>query len=214
MTRVLFQAFALFAASVPALAAAQTTPDGPGKVQQIRAVERGGFVEADVGLGLFVKAPGDGDHGLSVVTGVYAGYDVLPVLSISIGALALASPVQLESAPLPGGGQPAPIARDLLYLSPMLQVQFALVTTERNFLYVRGAAGFGFALPGKIGDVNGDGTEDDYGGIGPLFGGTVGFERFTKLRHFSLGVQAGALVVTKPAVGIGLTLTPTLKYTF
>ncbi|MCK6550521.1 adventurous gliding motility protein CglE [Myxococcota bacterium] len=214
MTRVPLQALALLAAALPAIAEAQTTPEGPGKVQQIRAVERGGFVEADVGLGMFVKSPGTGDYGLSVVTGVYAGYDVLPVLSISIGALALAAPVQVPSAPLPGGGQPGPVARDLLYLSPMLQVQLALVTTERNFLYVRGAAGFGFTLPSTLGDANGDGTDDDYGGMGPMFGATVGFERFTKLRHFSLGIQAGALIVTKPDLGIGLTLTPTLKYTF
>ena len=89
----------------------------------------------------------------------------------------------------------------------MAELQFAILTTERNFLWIRGGAGFAFGLPAKINDV-------EYGGNGPAFGGSIGFERFTKLRHFSIGIEAGVLAVTKPAVGIGISLAPTVKYTF
>jgi hypothetical protein len=35
-----------------------------------------------------------------------------------------------------------------------------------------------------------------------------------KMRHFSLGAQLGVTGVTAPGVGIGITLLPTVKYTF
>jgi len=57
--------------------------------------------------------------------------------------------------------------------------------------------------PGEIDGVT-------YGGNGPTFGGSIGFERFSTLRHFSYGVRAGVLAVTKPdkPKGRGLHLSP------
>jgi hypothetical protein len=186
----------------------------PPKIQKIQAVERGFFLETDAGISWIVNkltttdAMGHGtDHafGISFLGGAFVGYDILPVLSLAVGAYAMGATVSRDTT-ITGAPQ-----GDLYFIIPMAQLQFALVTTERNFLYVRGGGGFAFGLPNQISYNN---MNVDYGGNGPAFAGTIGFERYTKLRHFSIGAQAGAIVVTKPAVGIGVSVTPTLKYTF
>jgi hypothetical protein len=186
-------------APAPAPAPAAAAEEAP-KVQAIRAVERGVYVEGDIGMSFIVNKINDRKYGLGILTGVFAGYDFLPILSFSIGAYAMAASISRSS------DQPSPQG-DLLFVIPMAQLQFALITTERNFLFVRGGGGFAFGLPDKI-----DGAQ--YGGNGPAFTGQIGFERYTKLRHFSIGVLAGAMVVTKPDLGIGISVMPTLKYTF
>lgn len=188
-----------FPAWSEALAADTAGEDAP-KVQQIRAVERGFFVESHAGLTFFVNRIDERRYGLSPIVALYAGYDVLPVLNIGLGVTAIAAGVSDAT------GEPSPRS-DLFFVIPSLKVQFALLTTERNFLWLRGEAGFSLALPAQFNDV-------DYGGNGPAFAGLIGFERFAKLRHFSLGAQAGVHVVTKPGVGIGISLMPTFKYTF
>jgi hypothetical protein len=180
----------------PPAAGAEEAP----KVQQIRAVERGAFIETDVGMDLIVNKVNNQSFGLSALAGVFIGYDILPILSFSVGAYAMGASISRDPTVMGTQG-------DLLFIIPSAQLQFALLTTERNFLFIRGGAGFAFGLPSQINNV-------DYGGNGPAFNGMVGFERYTKLRHFSIGVLAGAVVVTKPAVAIGVSLTPTLKYTF
>lgn len=191
----------VLALALPASSAsAQRTVEEPPKLQQVRAVERGLFLETDVGLGIFVTKIANRTYGASLLTGVFAGYDVLPFLSVALGAYVLGAPVSKDAnTPTPRG--------DLMFVSPMLQLQLALITTERNFFYVRGDIGFALGLPAKVDNV-------DYGGNGVAFAGMLGFERYTKLRHFSIGIQAGVLGVTAPGTGIAISVTPTLKYTF
>lgn len=183
---------------------------GP-RSQDIESVERGFFLETDVGLGYMVtklELPGGTKqgYGLLSIVGLYAGFDVLPMLSFSVGAAFMGVSARLadSTAFVPD--------RDLLYVVPGANVQFALLTTERNFLWVRGGAGFGIASPESV-EIAG-GTPVELGGKGPVFSGSVGFERYTKLRHFSIGAAAGAVLVTKPSVGIAISLMPMLKYTF
>lgn len=182
---------------IPSLARAEGAEEPP-QVQEVRAVERGFFTRGDVGFGWLVNKVNDRSFSPSLYTGVSVGYDILPILSLSAGALAFSASVNNPKADKTG---------DFLFLIPMAELQLALVTTERNFLYVRGGAGFSFGLPAQISGA-------DYGGNGPAFSGTIGFERYTKLRHFSLGIQAGALVLLKPGFGLGVQIAPTLKYTF
>jgi hypothetical protein len=203
MTRLascIFGSLLVFLPWAQAIGAETAGEDAP-KVQEIRAVERGFFIEGQVGLTFFVNKLEDRTYGLSPIVGLFLGYDVLPVLNIAIGASAIAAGVSDDPEK---GPQPR---SDLFFAIPSLKVQFAVLTTERNFLWIAGEAGFALGLPAKIGDV-------DYGGNGPAFAGRVGFERFSKLRHFSLGIQAGVNVVTKPDVGIGISVLPTFKYTF
>jgi hypothetical protein len=189
-----------------ALAQEQTAEEGP-KVQQIRAVERGFFIATEGGVGFIVNDINDRSYGIAApIIGLFLGYDILEILNFSLGANMMA----VSSASDPANPDPVPYG-DLIYVMPQARVQFAVLTTERNFLWIQAHGGFGFALPGKI-EV--DGTEMDHGGNGPIFGGTIGFERFTKLRHFSIGAQAGVEIATKPGWTIAVTLTPMVKYTF
>ena len=181
-------------------ASAQEVADTPPKVQQIEAVERGWFLQADVGLTVFVNEVDNRRYAPGPQIGVFLGYDILPILNLGVGVTFWGGEVDDgEDTPLPTG--------DLFYVAPMLRAQVALVTTERNFLWVRGDVGFGFGMPTEI-----DGVE--YAGNAPVFGVTAGFERFTKLRHFAIGIHGGVVIVTDPGLGVGVTITPTLKYTF
>ena len=53
-----------------------------------------------------------------------------------------------------------------------------------------------------------------FGENGPAFEAAIGFERFSKLRHFSFGIFGGVTVFTKPETAVSVNITPTLKYTF
>ncbi len=195
---------------VPARARAQSdkevAEEGP-KVQQIRSVERGFFLETEGGVGFIVNKIDGHKYGVTApVIGLFLGYDILEILNISLGASIMA----VSAASDPANPEPAPVG-DLFFVMPQVRVQFAVLTTERNFLWIHAHGGFGLGLPGKI-DV--EGTELDHGGNGPIFGGGLGFEHFTKLRHFSIGALAGAEIATKPGWAVAVTIAPMVKYTF
>lgn len=75
--------------------------------------------------------------------------------------------------------------------------------TTRTYLYVRGGAGYVFYGPVELlRDVH------DF-----LAFGSVGVEYYTRLRHFSLGLEAsGAFLL--PSGTVGFALTPSLRYAF
>lgn len=189
--------FAATFASTPL--SAQTETEGPARVQEIRAVERGFFLETDAGASFIVNEVQGRSFGLGFLTGFYLGYDLTPFLSILAGASATSAP----SAAAETGGAP----NDLFYISPQAALQLAVITSERNFLWVRASGGLALGLPAEVNGVT-------YGEPGPMFGATVGFERYTKLRHFSVGLQAGATFFLKPEFAVGITVAPLLKYTF
>ena len=191
---------ALLLSAVPIRAVGQEVAETPPKAGRIAAVERGWFLQADVGVTVFVNELEDRRYAPGPQVGVFLGYDILPVLNIGLGVTFWGGEVEVDD------DTPEPIG-DLFYLSPTFRAQVALVTTERNYMWLRGDAGFGFGMPSEINGI-------DYAGNGPVFGVTAGFERFTKLRHFAVGVHGGVVIVTKPDLGIGVTITPTLKYTF
>src|SRR5262245_43179380 len=101
-------------------ARAQQTSEEPPKVEEIRAVERGAFLEGEAGLGWLVNKVENRSYGMSLMTGAFVGYDVLPILSVQAGAYAFSASVRIPSTPddKPYG--------DLFFVIPMAQVQFAL----------------------------------------------------------------------------------------
>jgi hypothetical protein len=199
MVRTVPSGLALVAAwcALAGPASAQTVAEGPPKTQDIQAVERGFFLETDVGLNLMLNEMEGRGYGLGINAAFLIGYDILPFLSILAGAVAVAAP----------GKDDNPLRGDLFFLSPMAQIQFAFLTTARDFVYARGGIGFAFGLPEQVGGA-------DFGGNGIAFTGLVGYEHYTRLRHFSIGATAGVFGVTKPGFGIGVSVVPTLKYTF
>src|SRR5689334_12474003 len=122
MSRIVAAAFALLLALYPIRssraadpppaggAAPQASTEEAPKSQQIRAVERGAFIEGDVGMNLVVNSIQDRKYGLGALAGLFAGYDILPILSISVGAYAMAASVSRQSNP------PMDVQGDLFFI--------------------------------------------------------------------------------------------------
>ncbi len=181
-----------------ATAHAQNTGDTPPKAQRIRSVERGAFAEANFGAAFIVNSVQDRDYPVGVLVGLFFGYDLTPWMSLMLGAETIAaSGTDTETAQ----------GSDLLFVNPMLQLQIALVTTERDFLWGRVGGGVTFAFPFEL-------SGRDTGGIGGAFSATIGYEHFTRLRHFSIGARVGLSGMTTPDLAFAVTVMPTLKYTF
>jgi hypothetical protein len=75
--------------------------------------------------------------------------------------------------------------------------------TTRTYLYVRGGAGYVFYGPvellNNVHDV--------------MAFGSVGVEYYTRLRHFSLGLEASGAFLG-PSATVGFAVTPSLRYAF
>lgn len=162
-------------------------PTGP-RSQAIRAVERGFHFQTDLGVaGVVDGFSSANDYGLGALLQLNAGVDIGSAFSVGAGGLFMTS-----SSSAPGD--------DLVLAGPTGRLQLAVLTSERDFLWVRVEGGYVFA------------TDADF--ESPVFGAAATFEHFSKLRHFSLGVSAGAHVFTREPVGVSLFVSPLVKYTF
>lgn len=186
-------------------AGAQTSDPQP-RSQTIRAVERGFFAEADLGASFIVYSDGEEEYGPGVALDIFFGYDILPVLSLSLGGTFVTTKNRSGEALEDSDGNLIP-SSDLLYVGPMARIELALVSTQRNFLRIRGEGGVAFALPEEI-----DG--DSFGGPGAAGGGALVYEHYGRLRHFSWGLSAGATVFSQPELAVSLQVLPLIKYTF
>lgn len=196
----------MFRGLVPlALVCLGTTPawaqsgvdEGP-RAQTIRAVERGVFFEGNFGFSYFATDVGEASVGPGPVLGAYLGFDLLPILNLSLGGTAVAAFSTSDGA--------VPTS-DVFYAGPMARLQLAVLSSQRDFLWLRADGGVAFSLPSE---VAGQSTGDP----GAAVGGAVVFEHFTKLRHFSLGASLGAMVYTQPETAVSIQLAPLIKYTF
>jgi hypothetical protein len=202
-------ALLLSAALLPAAAlgqeAAPPMPEDP-RAPRYREVERGLFTGFEVGyLSLFktpvanpAKFPFAGDGGGTaggLLVGATVGYDLTRRLAVALYALggnARASTSYGAFSVLSAGGD---IRLALFGSSDTYGV-------ERFHFYVHGRGGLLITQPEGL-----LGNNDVYVAGGP------GVEYFTHLRHFSVGLAADVAYLTK-AKAAGLTVTPTLRYTF
>ncbi|HYS79483.1 MAG TPA: adventurous gliding motility protein CglE [Anaeromyxobacteraceae bacterium] len=207
-TRMLLALLAV-AALLPVAArgqdAAPPMPEDP-RAPRYREVERGLFTGFEVGyLSLFktptadrVKFPfagADGGRAGGLLVGAILGYDLSSRLAVSLYAL--------------GGNARASISYGAFsVLSAGGDVRLALYGSsdsygvERLHFYVHGRGGLLITEPEGL-----LGKNDVYVAGGP------GVEYFTHLRHFSVGLAADVAYLTK-AKAAGLTVTPTVRYTF
>ena len=205
----MFLALLLSAALLPTAAlgqeAAPPMPEDP-RAPRYREVERGLFTGFEVGyLALFktpvadrAKFPFAGDGGGNaggLLVGATLGYDLTSRLAVAIYAL--------------GGNARASISYGAFsVLSAGGDIRLALFGSsdtygvERLHFYVHGRGGLLITQPEGL-----LGKNDVYVAGGP------GVEYFTHLRHFSVGLAADVAYLTK-AKAAGLTVTPTLRYTF
>jgi hypothetical protein len=169
-------------------------------------VERGFFTGFEVGYLTLFKTPtanptrypfagpgGGRSDGFVVATTV--GYDVSRRLALAIYAMGAESRASVSY----GGFSVLSVGAD---------VRVALVGSrdanevERFYFYLHGRGGYLTTYPDGL-----FGSDDGYVAGGP------GFEYFTRLRHFSVGLAADVAYLPK-AKTAGLAVTPTVRYTF
>ncbi|HET9596829.1 MAG TPA: adventurous gliding motility protein CglE [Anaeromyxobacteraceae bacterium] len=200
----------IVAAVLPCLAAAQEAapamPVDP-RAPRFNEVERGFFTGFEVGWfslfdapkaadpGRYPSAAGGGGMSSGIVVGVHAGYDITNRVALSAYALESTSSASLaygSFAIFSAGGD----------LRVSLLGARDRNGTERFRLYLHGRGGWLVTRP--IGLV---GNTDLY------TAGGLGFDYDTHLRHFAIGLAVDGAYVVK-AKSAGLSVTPTVRYTF
>lgn len=187
----------------PTPARAQTDVSAPGRTQEIEKVERGVSMAVEVGPAFLVAPDDDTGYDLGLAAGLWLGFDLGPIFRLSIGTELLGVGGSTMLADSTGSSL---VLRDRFYVSPGVRVALALLTTERDFLWLRAQGGLGIFL----------GSEDlaAEGDLGVAFGASVAYEHFATLRHFSFGVQAGLTGYLSPDLALGISVMPSLRYSF
>ena len=200
--------------SVAGIAAAQETPAPAATPTRDKAavtfeeVERGIYVGASAGPLFLLNPPassGSRPFSAGQVGSVEAGVDIGDRLSV--GAFLMGSANRMGADYF--GYSQGSASGDLGMLVPGGAVRvnlFGLADsqgTTRTYLYVRGGAGYVFYSPVELMGDNHDLL---------AFGG-LGVEYYTRLRHFSIGLEAmGTFLVPSGTIGFGVT--PSLRYAF
>ncbi|MGB8932462.1 MAG: adventurous gliding motility protein CglE [Anaeromyxobacteraceae bacterium] len=180
------------------------------RAAKFKDVERGFFVGFDAGwLGLlktptadavkhpYTGADGNPDGGFAngLVIGLNAGVDLGKLVAVSVFAVSAN-----EQADVNYGAFSLSAAGLDVRVSPYSWKDRN--GWERLFVYVHGRGGYARTRPiGLFGDVE------------TLASGGVGFEYFTRLRHFSVGAAADGVYAMK-AKSFGVSIYPTVRYTF
>ncbi len=197
------------AAALPLAAVAQEAApalqEDP-RAARFREIERGFWVGLEAGFVGFTKTPtmnsdkfpsagSGGGFASGFGVGVSVGYDLSSRLALS--AFALGSNVKASSSygafdVLAAGGD--------LRFAPLASRDEQGVERFHGYVHVRG--GYLLSRPDSLFD-----SRDWFAG------GGIGIEYFTRLRHFSVGIALDGTFVGKVKVP-GVSLTPTLRYTF
>jgi hypothetical protein len=141
----------------------------------------------------FAGSGGGAADGL--VVGLTVGYDVTPRLAVALFALGgdQRASVSYGAFNVVAGG--ADVRVSLLGLKDANKV-------DRIYFYLHGRAGYFVTYPSGL-----------FGNNGAYFAGGPGVEYFTRLRHFSVGLAADVVYVSKASTA-GFAITPTVRYTF
>lgn len=193
-------------ASSLALAQAKTVEDK--KQITYNEIERGFFFEARAGFWSLVNPPSNGgttyfSPGLAMQIDI--GFDIGDRVSPSLFLMAATNPMKSDYTGLSQNGT---ASGDFSSLAPGAQVKFRIVgfddsqDVKRTWIYARAGAAVVFYSPHSLLP-----TLDVLISAGP------GVEYFTRLRHFSIGVEANFnfMALTQ---SIGFSVLPTVKYAF
>ncbi|MHB1844297.1 MAG: adventurous gliding motility protein CglE [Deltaproteobacteria bacterium] len=181
----------LLALGSPALARAEATPTvSDGARTPVAEVERGGYAETEVGGVEFFGI------GAGTAVSVDVGWDITRAFGLGL----FASGISVGAPALPG---------DVSAVFPGVEARLYLPLSEdangiqRLFLGLRG--GGGVMLFSPIGGLTGSDPAIRLG---------ANLEYFTRLRHFSLGLGADALVLLGSNVQLGVVVSPFARYSF
>jgi len=191
-------------------AAAQARAE-PAKVTY-RDVERGAWIGSDLGAVYYFDLPGEGAAASwGSVVGVEAGVDLgqwvqlgVLVWGQSVGAPADYKGItndELDPKRSRGDFQTLLVGGSLRLAFLGLPDENAV---DRTFVYARVAGGATFSRPVGIVDEQ-----------GAFAAAGLGIEYFTRLRHFSVGLELQGLgLLGKSGNALGVAMLPNLKYTF
>lgn len=180
---------------------------GDARVAQIAAVERGVYVGLDWGANYYIPSRGPGavlvnENWQSPGTrmGLRLGVDILHNLQAEMFLLANFNVGTLDADALAKNQ----LTGDIAHFAPGVALRYALIASERFFVFVRGGVGYAFWLPRALAA----------GALGSLHSEVgVGLEYYTRLRHLSVGIEVSGQALWLPNL-IGIQVYPTVKYTF
>lgn len=203
--------WALFALILLVAGSASAQGQSAAAAARYREVERGFWVGTDVGAVIYFQLPGEGSSAASgALMGFQVGYDLLPSLQLSAVAWGQAVGADVEYKGVVDPVRDPRGARgdfQSLLLGGSLKWSFLRFDDEngigRTWLYARGGGGSALSRPeGVVAD-------------GTWASGALGVEYFTRLRHFSVGLETGWLgLFTEDGAAHGVSILPRLKYTF
>lgn len=162
-------------------------------------IERGFSVRLPVGMMAYLTPVTSTAGGFNkrylpgLIIGAELAYDVLPILDIG---------VFFHFANSQGIGTGT--VRDLHTVLGGVMVHLSFFHTDRVFLGAKVGVGYGFQ------DTSVERLQHGLGIIGALT-----LEYFTRIRHFSVAIDAGVTIMTVPQpFSIALTVMPAIRYTF
>jgi hypothetical protein len=190
---------------------------GDAGVAEIRQVERGVYVSVDIGPNhyLHLQQPGYVSIGRPLFEdlgrpttwfspgtrmGLRVGYDVLNNVNAEVFATANFNEGVIDGKRIADGQ----LTGDLTHFAAGVAGRFAFITTDRVFVFARAGVGYALWFPPAL-------AQDAFGSI--HVDGSLGVEYYTKLRHLSVGIEAGVQSLLLP-FAFGVSLYPTVKYTF
>lgn len=203
-----------------ARATAAAAPVQDKAAETFNEVERGFFLGVTGGPSWVVNPPALAGGVRPFSSGQMAqleiGTDIGNILSLSLFVQVTANragsdylgnnPARLDPNP---ANRPAPVSGDFSTLVPGLALRANLLGltdaqgTRRTWIYARGGAGYALFYPSQLFKA------------GPeflVFAGP-GLEYYTRLRHFSIGVEVTATVLATSGA-FGFAVTPNLRYAF
>jgi hypothetical protein len=197
--------------ALPSLAFAQaaSAPSRDKQAVTFDEVERGFFFGVQAGVSALTNAPAAPDRLRPFSWGQTAlmemGYELFDRVSLSVFVMGVTN---RAPSTYTGFSQNQVTSGDFSTFVPGANARISLVgfpdgqDVHRTFLYVRGGVGFASFWPKALLP---DSDLFTFGGLG--------VEYFTRLRHFSVGIEVdGTWLVATSA--IGFSVTPNLRYAF
>ncbi len=170
-------------------------------------IERGFFLRLPVGMSDYLtpvkntSSLGSKSYGAGLLMGFELGYDILSVLDIRGFFYYSNGPGAFPRKDATGNIVSGDTS-DLTTLYGGLAAQFSYFHTQRLFLGVKAGAGYGM-LDNLV--------QKKQLGVAVIAALTA--EYYTRLRHLSLGLDAGVSVWTTP-IAVALTIVPAVRWTY
>jgi len=172
----------------------------PPRVQLYEEVEKGLEVGAQIGFAWDFNPPVE-SPGPGLLVGLELGYDINWLLRLKAGFSDTIYSAEGSSGSIQN------LALDFEQRMVWAGASFSLFATQRLYAYVQGGLGYAFTSPKQVDgmDVAGD---DDLA----LMAG-AGLEYYTRLRHFSIAIEANAIIM--PMRGdVSMAVFPVVRYTW